>query len=124
MYTIIGLLRLGWITQYLSQPVISGFMSGACITIAMSQVLQQTWQELAHCQTHVAVPRVLEKLSCRPERSSLGIIPSHTAVFIGRVALPHRQHINWQQPNRPPLTAPLCCVRAGEVLDGPEGAAL
>ncbi len=41
MYTIIGLLRLGWITQYLSQPVISGFMSGACITIAMSQVLQQ-----------------------------------------------------------------------------------
>ena len=38
MYTVIGLLRLGWITQYLSQPVISGFMSGACITIAMSQV--------------------------------------------------------------------------------------
>ena len=45
MYTVIGLLRLGWITQYLSQPVISGFMSGACITIAMSQVglmLQET----------------------------------------------------------------------------------
>ena len=40
MYTVIGLLRLGWITQYLSQPVISGFMSGACITIAMSQVPQ------------------------------------------------------------------------------------
>ena len=37
MYTVIGLLRLGWITQYLSQPVISGFMTGASVTIAMSQ---------------------------------------------------------------------------------------
>ena len=38
MYTVVGLLRLGWITQYLSQPVISGFMAGASITIASSQV--------------------------------------------------------------------------------------
>ena len=37
LYTAIGLLRLGWITQYLSQPVISGFMTGASVTIAMSQ---------------------------------------------------------------------------------------
>ena len=41
MYTLIGLLRLGWITQYLSQPVISGFMTGASVTIAMSQARGQ-----------------------------------------------------------------------------------
>ena len=38
MYTGVGLLRLGWITNFLSHTVVSGFMSGACITIALSQV--------------------------------------------------------------------------------------
>ena len=39
MYTGVGLLRLGWITNFLSHTVVSGFMSGACITIALSQVV-------------------------------------------------------------------------------------
>lgn len=34
----IGVLRLGWLTHYLSHAVVSGFMTGASITIAMSQV--------------------------------------------------------------------------------------
>ncbi len=38
MYTGVGLLRLGWITNFLSHTTISGFMSGACIVIALSQV--------------------------------------------------------------------------------------
>ena len=38
MYTAVGLLRLGWITNFLSHTTISGFMSGACIVIALSQV--------------------------------------------------------------------------------------
>ncbi|GAB4822844.1 hypothetical protein N2152v2_009890 [Parachlorella kessleri] len=38
MYTGVGLLRLGWLTNFLSHTVVSGFMSGACITIALSQV--------------------------------------------------------------------------------------
>lgn len=37
-YTGIGLLRLGWITNFLSHSVISGFMTGASVQIAMSQV--------------------------------------------------------------------------------------
>jgi hypothetical protein len=37
MYTAVGLLRLGWITNFLSHTTISGFMSGACIVIALSQ---------------------------------------------------------------------------------------
>lgn len=38
MYTGVGLLRLGWLTNFLSHTTISGFMSGACIVIALSQV--------------------------------------------------------------------------------------
>ncbi|PRW56212.1 sulfate transporter [Chlorella sorokiniana] len=37
-YTAIGILRLGWITNFLSAAVISGFMTGACVIIALSQV--------------------------------------------------------------------------------------
>ncbi|KAL6784552.1 SULTR1A [Auxenochlorella protothecoides x Auxenochlorella symbiontica] len=38
MYTGIALLNLGWIIRFLSHSVISGFMSGAAITIALGQV--------------------------------------------------------------------------------------
>lgn len=38
LYTAVGLLRLGWLTNFLSHTVVSGFMSGACIVIALSQV--------------------------------------------------------------------------------------
>lgn len=38
MYTAVGLLRLGWITNFLSSAVISGFMTGASVIIALSQV--------------------------------------------------------------------------------------
>ena len=34
----VGILRLGWLTHYLSHAVVSGFMTGASITIGMSQV--------------------------------------------------------------------------------------
>ncbi|KAL4859014.1 Proton/sulfate cotransporter 2 [Chlorella vulgaris] len=37
-YTAFGLFRMGWITNFLSSAMISGFMSGASITIALSQV--------------------------------------------------------------------------------------
>ena len=38
LYTIVGLLKLGWLTNFLSHSVISGFMSGASVIIALSQV--------------------------------------------------------------------------------------
>jgi sodium-independent sulfate anion transporter 11 len=34
----LGLLRLGWIIEFISEPAIGGFMTGAAITIATSQV--------------------------------------------------------------------------------------
>ena len=37
-YTAVGLLRLGWITNFLSSSVISGFMTGASVIISLSQV--------------------------------------------------------------------------------------
>lgn len=38
LYTAVGLLRLGWITNFLSHSVICGFMTGASVIIALSQV--------------------------------------------------------------------------------------
>ncbi len=38
MYTFVGLFRLGWLTNFLSHSVIAGFMSGASVIIALSQV--------------------------------------------------------------------------------------
>eukprot|EP00667_Euglena_gracilis_P003201 EG_transcript_3207 len=38
MYTGVGLLNLGWLTNFLSHAVISGFMSGACVIIGLGQV--------------------------------------------------------------------------------------
>lgn len=44
IYTGIALLRLGWIVNYLSLPVISGFMTGAASIIMSSQVKYLTGQ--------------------------------------------------------------------------------
>eukprot|EP00890_Picochlorum_soloecismus_P004167 jgi/Picsp_1/4751/NSC_02119-R1_sulfate transporter len=38
LYTVIGFLGLGWLTYFLSHATISGFMSGAAILIALSQI--------------------------------------------------------------------------------------
>lgn len=43
-YTAVALLRLGWIINYLSQPVISGFMTGAASIIVATQVKYLTGQ--------------------------------------------------------------------------------
>lgn len=51
LYTAVGLLKLGWITNFLSHSVICGFMTGASVIIALSQVpyLDPTYTPL-HCQ--------------------------------------------------------------------------
>lgn len=38
MYTLVGIFNLGWITNFISHTVISGFMSGAAVIIGLSQV--------------------------------------------------------------------------------------
>lgn len=47
----IGIFRLGWITNFLSASVISGFMTGASITIALSQVKYITGQSIPRTDT-------------------------------------------------------------------------
>ena len=42
MYTLVGLLRLGWLTNFISHSVISGFMSGAAVIIGLSQVCSRS----------------------------------------------------------------------------------
>jgi hypothetical protein len=41
MYTAVGALRLGFLTNFLSHAVVSGFTSGATIIIGLSQVSRQ-----------------------------------------------------------------------------------
>ena len=38
LYTAVGILKLGWITNFLSHSVICGFMTGASVIIGLSQV--------------------------------------------------------------------------------------
>ncbi|KAK9802855.1 hypothetical protein WJX73_009168 [Symbiochloris irregularis] len=38
LYTAVGFLRLAWLTNFISHSVISGFMTGAAVTIALQQV--------------------------------------------------------------------------------------
>jgi MFS superfamily sulfate permease-like transporter len=38
LYTLVGFLRLGWVTNFLSHSVIAGFMTGASVIIGLSQV--------------------------------------------------------------------------------------
>ncbi|KAK9853863.1 hypothetical protein WJX84_006158 [Apatococcus fuscideae] len=38
IYTAVGILNLGWVTQFLSHSVIGGFMTGASLIIGLSQV--------------------------------------------------------------------------------------
>lgn len=38
LYTGVGLLRMGWVTNFLSHAQVSGFMTGAAVLIALSQV--------------------------------------------------------------------------------------
>ena len=42
MYTIVGIFNLGFITNFISHTVISGFMSGAAVIIGLSQVSPYT----------------------------------------------------------------------------------
>ena len=39
MYTLVGVFKLGWVTNFISHSVIAGFMSGASVIIGLSQVL-------------------------------------------------------------------------------------
>ena len=38
LYTAVGFLQLGWVTNFLSQSVIAGFMTGASVIIGLQQV--------------------------------------------------------------------------------------
>ena len=46
MYTLVGIFNLGFITNFISHTVISGFMSGAAVIIGLSQVSLCTSSEL------------------------------------------------------------------------------
>jgi sulfate transporter 4 len=51
IYTVIGILRCGWIINFLSIPVISGFMTGAAMIILTGQIKYITGQKLPRSDT-------------------------------------------------------------------------
>lgn len=50
-YTLIGILRMGWIINFLSIPVVSGFMTGAAMIILTGQIKYITGQKLPRSDT-------------------------------------------------------------------------
>ena len=51
LYTLIGFLRMGWIINFLSIPVVSGFMTGAAMIILTGQIKYITGQKLPRSDT-------------------------------------------------------------------------
>lgn len=100
-----GLLRLGLLTHYLSQPVLTGFMSAAAILIALSQLPHvlgitvaardplQTLAELAGKVADLSLPTLLLAIGAialirifsGPLTRALGGRLPHTAPLIGRL---------------------------------------
>ena len=81
MYTMVGMLKLGWLTNFISHSVIAGFMSGAAITIGLSQVCLldcHTWHHLFRPCLHIvastllcAAFRAVQRCRCKESLSQL-----------------------------------------------------
>jgi MFS superfamily sulfate permease-like transporter len=67
MYTAVGALRLGFLTNLLSHSVISGFTSGAAVIIGLSQVTSLA-RLLSHCRLS-GVAALFSLAKCRSIRS-------------------------------------------------------
>lgn len=75
LYTLVGVLRLGFLLRFLSHPVTTGFTSGAAIIIGMSQVrymLGMTVPRKDTLQEQIAV-LVAQKKDYKPNEALMGM---------------------------------------------------
>lgn len=80
-----GVLRLGWVTQLLSNAVIVGFTSGAGIIIALSQVCGRRIVHLKkrpvgrmHNNTRAAQASIIHDMGTEQPGNASLVIPTHT----------------------------------------------
>lgn len=128
LYTAIGLLALGWLTYFLSHATISGFMSGAAILIALSQVkymlglsipradtLQEnlkeifhgldqfSWQEFSMGMSYVLILLIFRVLSRRVK--SLGFLRALGPLTVCIVSIALMNIFKWYRPDDAPVIA-------------------
>jgi len=129
-YTGIGLLGLGWLTYFLSHATISGFMSGAAILIALSQVkymlglkipradnLQEnlehifdgldqfSWEEFCMGMSFVLILLIFRVLSRRVKR--LGFLRALGPLTVCILSIALMNIFKWYRPDDDPVIDPI-----------------
>ena len=129
-YTGIGLLGLGWLTYFLSHATISGFMSGAAILIALSQVKymlglkipradniqenlehifdgldQFSWEEFCMGMSFVLILLIFRVLSRRVKR--LGFLRALGPLTVCILSIALMNIFKWYRPDDEPVIDPI-----------------
>jgi len=128
LYTVIGFLGLGWLTYFLSHATISGFMSGAAILIAMSQIKyilgisipradnlqdnlkeifdgldQFSWQEFSMGMSYILILLIFRVLSRRVKK--LTILRALGPLFVCVLSIALMNIFKWYNPEDDPVIA-------------------
>jgi sulfate transporter 4 len=136
LYTAIGFLGLGWLTYFLSHATISGFMSGAAILIAMSQIKyilgisipradnlqdnlkeifdgldQFSWQEFSMGMSYILILLIFRVLSRRVKK--LTILRALGPLFVCVLSIALMNIFKWYNPEDAPVIA-----NVGEIPKG------
>eukprot|EP00890_Picochlorum_soloecismus_P004166 jgi/Picsp_1/4750/NSC_02119-R2_sulfate transporter len=128
LYTVIGFLGLGWLTYFLSHATISGFMSGAAILIALSQIKyilgisipradnlqdnlkeifdgldQFSWQEFSMGMSYILILLIFRVLSRRVKK--LTILRALGPLFVCVLSIALMNIFKWYNPEDDPVIA-------------------
>lgn len=86
MQLVMGIARLGFLVNFLSHPVISGFTSAAAIIIGLSQLKHLLGVKLASGKVHVVLGDALTRLSeIQPMTLGIGALTIAILMFFKRV---------------------------------------
>lgn len=118
LYTGVGVLRLGFVTNFLSHSVISGFTSGAAITIGLSQVKYILGISIPRKDTlHAQVKLYIENMhNFKWQEFIMGVLLIAIMVTMKELGKKY-QRLKWMRPLGP-ITAciiGLCAVYIGKV---------
>ena len=120
MMLAMGLAQLGFLTNFLSHPVIKGFTSAAALIIALSQLKHLLGIQIPHSeQTHALIGHIFGKLAATNLTALLfGAVAIAVLVFFGKALGPLLRRGGVSETIATPLvqTGPLFVVIAATVL--------
>jgi SulP family sulfate permease len=117
---LLGLLRLGFLVNFLSRSVISGFISGAALIIAMSQVKHFLGLKIPHAETFVDLLSLLGHHLSQASWATLGLGLASLGLllYFNQPLVQQLQRRGWSEPAILALSksAPLLVVVLGTLV--------